>query len=342
MPKASVRLVALLVALASAARAQEAQQDPAKYEAGKRAFSAGVALLQDPEGARYEEALAQFGRAYELTNSWKALGNMALCLFKLERDGEAIAAYEKYLQVAASQLDAGDRAQVERDLLALKAQVVSVKLELPEAGATLTDERTDGRGNKIVNEYSASSPTIELGLHPGRHTITAKTSKGQGVFEARLEPGSSVSHKFEISEAKAATSGSATPQATSFGQPAAPGDSAGGPDLRIPAYASFGVAAIGIGFGTLFALKSHSSRKDADALCNGDNCPVSKHDEIEGLQQDANDQGRLAFIGFVAGGVAAATGVTLLLVSGGKKEPAKQASVAPWVGVASAGLTGRF
>src|SRR5215510_160926 len=149
------RLVAALLLLAPAAGAQE-PQDPAKYEAGKKAFAAGVALLQDPEGARYDDALVQFRKAYELTSSFKALGNMALCLFKLERDGEAIAAYEKYLKVVGNKIDAGERAQIERDLLALKAQVVVVKLELPEAGSTVIDERPDSRGNKIVNEYAAA------------------------------------------------------------------------------------------------------------------------------------------------------------------------------------------
>jgi hypothetical protein len=39
-------------------------------EEGKRAFAAGVILLQDPDGAKYEEAIVQFHRAYELVGSW--------------------------------------------------------------------------------------------------------------------------------------------------------------------------------------------------------------------------------------------------------------------------------
>ena len=42
---------------------------------GRKAFSAGVILLQDPDGAKYDEALVQFKRAYELVGSWKVLGN---------------------------------------------------------------------------------------------------------------------------------------------------------------------------------------------------------------------------------------------------------------------------
>src|SRR5215470_10538239 len=78
--------------------------DAAQREEVKRAFAAGVILLKDPDGAKYEEALAQFNKAYRLTGSWKALGNVALCSMKLERDGEAVAAYEKYLTEGAKEI----------------------------------------------------------------------------------------------------------------------------------------------------------------------------------------------------------------------------------------------
>src|SRR5215470_8386310 len=90
--------------------------DATPLEEAKRAFSAGVILLKDPDGAKYEDALVQFNKAYRLSGSWKALGNVALCSMKLERDGEAIAAYEKYLVQGGKEVDADERAQIERDL----------------------------------------------------------------------------------------------------------------------------------------------------------------------------------------------------------------------------------
>src|SRR6187549_2999033 len=92
--------------LAPVARAQSANPSAADLESAKKSFATGVALLQDPDSPRYDEALLHFRRAYELSGSWKALGNLALCLFKLERDGEAIEAYEKYLQSGGKKLDA--------------------------------------------------------------------------------------------------------------------------------------------------------------------------------------------------------------------------------------------
>ena len=331
--------------LARVAGAQKAAPSAADLEAAKKAFATGVALLQDPDAPRYDEALLHFKRAYELSDSWKALGNLALCLFKLERDGEAIDAYEKYLQVAGKKLEAGDRAQAERDLQALKDQVVTVELQLPESGVALIDERLDVSGRRVVNEYTAESTSIKLGLHPGRHTIVAKLSTGDVAWETRLDPATTVIHEFEARAQQTAAEAAPTGGEKGTEEAAAtPEADRGGAafDLRIPAYASFGVAAVGVGVGVLFALKSKDSREQADALCNGDQCPVSRRDEIRGLQDDANSQGRVAWIGFALGGVGAAAGVTLLVLQGQRAEPGTRAGVSPFIGFASAGVTGRF
>src|SRR4051812_45658397 len=140
--------------------------DASAADDGKKAFSAGVILLKDPDGAKYEEALAQFKKAYDLLKSWKVLGNVALCALKLERDGEALEAYEKYLAAGGAEIDAEERAQVDRDLSALRAQLVKVHLDLPSRATRVTDERSTAQGGRIVNEYEASGASIELGMHP--------------------------------------------------------------------------------------------------------------------------------------------------------------------------------
>src|SRR5205809_4795158 len=56
-------------------------------------MTAGSSLYNDPAGppgAKCEEALAEFSRAYDLSGSWKALRAMAICEQKLERDGVAL------------------------------------------------------------------------------------------------------------------------------------------------------------------------------------------------------------------------------------------------------------
>src|SRR6266542_892737 len=85
--------------------------DAAPNEEAKRAFSAGVLLLKDPDGAKYEDALTQFNKAYSLSGSWKVLGNIGLCSLTLERDGETITAYEKYLAQGGKEIDADEHVQ---------------------------------------------------------------------------------------------------------------------------------------------------------------------------------------------------------------------------------------
>jgi len=54
-------------------------------------------LPHDPDGARYEEAYREFKDCVRRFPSWKILGNLGITSMKLERDGEAVDAFEKYL-----------------------------------------------------------------------------------------------------------------------------------------------------------------------------------------------------------------------------------------------------
>src|SRR5271166_2228094 len=86
-------------------------------------FAAGVNLLKDPDGPRYEEAYSEFKAAYASAASYKILGNLGLCAMKLERDDEAIQAYTKYL-AEGSDLSPSEIAQLKTDLATLKTGVV--------------------------------------------------------------------------------------------------------------------------------------------------------------------------------------------------------------------------
>ena len=61
-------------------------------------------MLQDPKAPRYEDAYREFKAAYAASPSYKILGNLGLCAMKIERDAEAIDAYEKYLKEAGPEL----------------------------------------------------------------------------------------------------------------------------------------------------------------------------------------------------------------------------------------------
>jgi len=163
----ALTLAAGVFLASTAARAQDIAKEARDH------FNAGVAFVDDPDGARYEEAYREFKAAYAISPSWKILGNLGLVALKLERDGEAIAAYTKYLEQGGAQIDANERKQVERDLQVLKAGLVNVTVSSVPAGATLRDERFPDAGQTVVNRYVLGEGELTLGLHPGRHRLVA-------------------------------------------------------------------------------------------------------------------------------------------------------------------------
>ena len=162
-------------ALAAFAPASDARADDVVItEQARTHFAAGVALLQDPKAPRYEEAYREFKAAYAASPSYKILGNLGLCAMKIERDGEAIDAYTKYLAQAGADLKPDERDQIKRDLLTLKTGSVEVTISSDPPGATFTDVRQPVQGPEVRNAYAASVAPLTLRLRGGRHLITAR------------------------------------------------------------------------------------------------------------------------------------------------------------------------
>ncbi|MCC6526530.1 MAG: hypothetical protein IT373_28030 [Polyangiaceae bacterium] len=202
-----LRPFALALALAAAVSAPSgtarAAEPPAEAQAH---FKAGVSFLQDPEGARYEEAYAEFKHAFELSGSPKVLGNLGLCAMKLERDGEAIDSYARYL-AEVSDIDPDERAQIERDLETLRVSAVRVTLTVepaPESGVDLTvvDTRVPVRGTNVRNTYRFGALPAVLVLRPGHHVLDARVAAaGAPEWDATLAPGARLEHRFVLAPA---------------------------------------------------------------------------------------------------------------------------------------------
>jgi hypothetical protein len=169
-----------------------AADEPISEEAQKH-FKAGVALLQDPDGARYEDAYREFEAAYASSLSPKILGNVGYCALKLERDGEAISAYTRYLQ-EVQDIDAAEAAQIQRDVATLRAGLVRVVLAVDVPGASVLDKRIPVRGDTVTNLYGPVNGKIDLGLRPGHHIIEVKAN-GESLepWEFDAKPGATLS-----------------------------------------------------------------------------------------------------------------------------------------------------
>ena len=184
------------------ADAKEPVTDAPISEQAKRHFDAGVALLQDPEGEKVEEAYRQFKTAYDISGSPKILGNMGFCAMRLERDGEAIDAYSRYLREVAD-IDPDERAQIVRDLQTLTVGVTRLTIETNTPGTLLLDERVPVRGPRVTNSYGPISEKqkLEIGVRPGHHVITARApGRADSVWEFEAYAGAKAQHAFTLME----------------------------------------------------------------------------------------------------------------------------------------------
>jgi len=159
--------------LAIAFAAKSSRADVPISAESRAHFAAGVNMLKDPEAPRYEDAYREFTAAYAASPSSKILGNLGLCAMKLERDEEAVAAYDKYL-AESKDLKPSEVQQVSADLATLRAGLVHVTVDSDPPGARLVDVRLPVRGEKITNAYGPIVQSTGLGLHAGSHQITAK------------------------------------------------------------------------------------------------------------------------------------------------------------------------
>lgn len=189
----SSAVLVALVAAAPAALAQNAEADARTH------FAAGVNLLRDPAKPRYEEAYREFRAAYALNPSYKILGNVALCAMKLERDEEAVVAYERYLKEAVD-LDPAERQQIERDILTLKAGIVRLVVDGVPAGASVLDTRIPAQGEPLTNVYGPlDGAKTTLGVRRGHHILRVRVSgRPEQTWELDAESGQ-LEHAFDFS-----------------------------------------------------------------------------------------------------------------------------------------------
>ncbi len=136
----------------------------------RRQFDVGVKLLDDPTGPRFAEAYDAFRRAYSASPSPLILSNLGLCAMRLERDGEAISAYERYLRQVAD-IDEPERQRIEADLQTLRSRSATLIIYPQPAQGTLVDRRVTASGAPAINRYQVQRGAITLVVHAGQHEL---------------------------------------------------------------------------------------------------------------------------------------------------------------------------
>jgi hypothetical protein len=271
--------------LPSAADAPAASHEKAMAEARKQ-FQAGVNLLDDPDGAKYEEAYSAFRKAYDLSQSTKVLGNMAFCAMHLERDGEAIDAYTKYLSDTLD-VPERERAQIQKDLATLTSTVARLRVVVKRPGTQLilVDTRVQTRGPSVENTYSFTGDELTIRLRPGRHTLKVKADGEESLpMELTIEPASQVAQEVRFAP-KAAEP---TPMVVR------PAPSIAGPVV-------FGITGLlGIGAGVATGLMARSKTNDIQSRCPNDLCPQDY--DLAAARSSAKTLGTVADATLIGGG----------------------------------------
>ncbi len=299
----AIVIVAAITLAAGPAAADAVKITP---EARKH-FEVGVALLEDPEGARHEEAYRAFKAAYQASPSPKILGNIGLCAMKLERDSEAIEAYTRYLK-EVDDIEAKERTQIESDLKTLSASVVTLQLSISPAGATVIDERRPVKGEAVVNRYGPVEGKLSIGVRAGNHHITVeKDGHETAIWELEAAPGKTVSKTITLAK----EGGEQPPPSTTV-------------RMTVPVWIGIGAtvaAAAGAAVTGGLALSKQSAFKDG----NDGSDPAAA--------QDIKDQGEMLNIvtDVLLGTAVLGAGVTtILLFTTGGDEPSEGTDDAGW------------
>jgi len=316
---------------------------------------------------RWADAVDLFTRAESLVHAPPHLLFVARARVKL---GQLVLAREAYTKIIRENLAPKAPQPFHDAQAAAKAELPAIEPRI--AMLTVSVAGSEGKTATVTIDGQPLPPAFvgaPKPMDPGEHHLQAS---GEGmasdVVTVTLKEGGRQNLSLTMVAKKGATPVATAPSlpASAPPMPGAPSSSSppdtpsrvdttpdqvapagGSKGLRYGSYAAFGVGAVGLGLGAVFVLQSAGKRKDADGYCPDPNrCPVSLRDTVDGLDDQARKAQTLSVVGFAVGGVGVAAGVTMLLLSNKRSEPATTAQQAvtlqPWVGPTSWGVTGRF
>jgi hypothetical protein len=298
---------------------------------------------------RWSDAADLFARAEGVVHSPVHVLYLARSYEKL---GHLVKAREAYLRIINEAIppNAPDpwreaKVDAERERAALEPRVPYLTIKV--RGAPTESVRVTIDGTAVVAAFVGVPQPID----PGEHGLRA-TADGKADAVAKIAIAEGRRETVVLTLTDAGASGMPHPAAAPAGGQTdrfAPAHANGGGGVSPLTWATFGVGAVGLGVGTVFALKTSSKLDEADSLCNlpsdsgGRACPDTERSRVNALDDDARSAKTLATIGFVAGGLGVAAGVTLLLLSPEPKRAAgASTNVQPWASLGAAGLRGRF
>lgn len=290
------------------------------------------------DAGQWQLALDRFERAQALVRSPVHQLFIARCLAHL---GRLLEARETYVAITREPLPpdapaavSDARSAAASELVILDARMPFVVIELAgEPGADPPEVSMDGR------RLPPALLGVPYPIDPGSHTWQARAGSRRSALESRvLGEGSRQTITLVLApEPPAAAEPSRPAPAAAPSADAAPGADS----LPWGVIAGLGVGAVGAGVGTVFAIRKGSLDSRIERTCRPEGCPGTR-ENLE-RERDANRAGLVATVAFIGAGAGIATALTLIWLDA--SEPEREptlAGVTPWLGPASAGVSGRF
>ncbi|HEU5075434.1 MAG TPA: hypothetical protein VFU02_14685 [Polyangiaceae bacterium] len=269
-------------------------------------FREGKRLMEQKD---YVAACPKLAESYRLDPATGSLLALALCY---ERAGKLASAWVAYTDAIARAKREG---QTDRER---GAEARARELEPKLTKLIVTVEVPDTPGLEVVRDgvhLGAAALGAAIPVDAGEHVIEAR-APGREPFRKVIEatgPGELTVAVPELVAARADVTEvrpepiTSTALAPDADEPDRSGSTRGGSTLGTAGIAALAVGAVGLAIGSYYGVKALALKKEAD-------CPTTCDGEAYDKQQQAYDAGNVSTIAFVAGGVLAATGVTLYLM----------------------------
>jgi hypothetical protein len=297
-----------------------AQSDADKTTARALAIEGQKAL----DAGDHETAADRFARADKLYHAPTLLVGLARAYVGLGKLVEAMETYNKVIReklpddASEAFKEAVAEARTEVEGLDQKIGWVTIRVEGPDEPSVTMDGK----------EISAASLGVKRAVNPGEHLVKAG---GEGYASSeRSFTASAGSHEEVVLTLQ--------PGVSDIDDPEEGGDS--GETLRL-VFIGIGVGAAGLLVGAItggLAIGKHGELEDN---CQNNSCPPDQEDNLDSYRT----LGTVSTVGFIVGGVLAATGIVLVIVGStgdSGAEPAEEATLTTQIGPGSIGATLRF
>ena len=310
-----VGALAGLPAIATAQPSQNAMVAEALFEVGQKLMTAG----------KTAEACEKFAASQKLDPAVGTQLNLAACHEKLGKTATAWLEFSEAYSQATKQGDKQRMAFAKSHMDTLEKQVYRIVIEVLKPHKNLTVKLD-------WSELAREAIGTGIPLDPGAHEI-AVSQPGKKSWKRTLTGGSGGTDRIEVPELEEQEYGFPHPEGQQQQeqqqlqvqeQPKEEPKKAGTSPLL---YAGIGVGAAGVGaavVGIIFGLQAMDKAGQRDKICKGGS-PCRDQRAFD-LDYDAHVSQTVSIIFLAAGGVAVATGVTLLVMGLGKKKSAPPAT----------------